>query len=115
MKKFTLLFAGMLMFSIAVVHAQDAKDTTKVAPQDQSINQPTDQYIQKEYMQVQASEIPASLRTTLKGTEYTGWENGMLYRNKTSKGYLIRISEGTMTSNYYFDKSGKRVQDPLKP
>lgn len=119
MKKLMLVFAGVFMFGIAAVQAQD---TTQVAPdQKPSVTQPaqesqsTDNYIQRDYEQVQSADVPTSLRSTLKGADYKGWENGTVYRNKTTNGYMVRINDGSRSNNYYFDKSGKRIQDPAKP
>ncbi|MFD1001197.1 hypothetical protein ACFQ21_17850 [Ohtaekwangia kribbensis] len=116
MKKLMLLFAGMLMLGIVAVNAQQV-DTTGVTPSPQqeqpsATQQPSDQYIQKDYDVVKSADVPASLRTTLKGSEYTGWESGSVYRNKTTNGYMVRIGSGDQTKNYYFDKGGKRIQDP---
>lgn len=117
MKKLMLLFAGMFMLGIVAVNAQQV-DTTGVTPstpstqQPSATPQPSDQYIQKDFEIVKSADVPASLRTTLKGSEYTGWESGSVYRNKTSNGYMVRIGSGDQTKNYYFDKSGKRTQDP---
>src|SRR5689334_3073134 len=107
MKIFMLLFAGMLMVNIAA----QAQDTTQVAPADQTLQQqPSDQYLPKDYVQVKVSDVPASLRTTLKGPEYQGWESGMVYRSKTNSGYMVRVNDGTRTNSFYFDKGGKRVE-----
>lgn len=118
MKKLVLLFAGMFMLGIVAVNAQQV-DTTGVTPpapstqqQPSATEQPSDQYIQKDYEIVKSADVPSSLRATLKGTEYTGWESGSVYRNKTSNGYMVRIGSGDQTKNYYFDKGGKRIQDP---
>jgi hypothetical protein len=118
MKKLVLLFAGMFMLGIVAVNAQQV-DTTGVTPsapstqqQPSATQQPSDQYIQKDYETVKSADVPSSLRTTLKGSEYTGWESGSVYRNKTNNGYMVRIGSGDQTKNYYFDKGGKRIQDP---
>ena len=120
MKKLMLLFAGMFMLGIVAVNAQQVDTTgTRATQQPSATEQPSatqqqssDQYIQKDYETVKSTDVPASLRTTLKGSEYTGWESGSVYRNKTSNGYMVRIGSGDQTKNYYFDKSGKRTQDP---
>ncbi|HEY9047169.1 MAG TPA: hypothetical protein VIN08_14790 [Ohtaekwangia sp.] len=118
MKKVMLFFAGVFMIGIAAVSAQDS---TRTQPATQpSVTEPTtpsqpsqsDQYIQKDYIMIKSNEVPSSLRTTLKGSEYTGWESGQVYRNKTNNGYLIRVGAGDDTKNYYFDRSGKRITDP---
>ncbi|HEY9007216.1 hypothetical protein [Ohtaekwangia sp.] len=121
MKKVMLFFAGVFMIGIAAVNAQDSTRTSQPATQQPSVTQPSqsssqtqpsDQYNQKDYTMIKSNEVPSSLRTTLKGSEYTGWESGQVYRNKTNNGYLVRVGSGDETKNYYFDRSGKRIQDP---
>lgn len=122
MKKLMLLFAGMFMLGIVAVNAQQVDTTgtratqqpsaTPSATQQPATQQQSDQYIQKDYETVKSADVPSSLRTTLKGSEYTGWESGSVYRNKTTNGYMVRVGSGDQTKNYYFDKGGKRIQDP---
>ncbi|SKC85922.1 hypothetical protein [Ohtaekwangia koreensis] len=121
MKKLMLFFAGVFMLGIAAVNAQQVDTTgtktqTPSATQQPSATQPSatqsDQYIQKDYEMVKSTDVPSSLRTTLKGSEYTGWESGSVYRNKSNNGYMVRVGSGDQTKNYYFDKGGKRIQDP---
>jgi len=114
-----LLFAGMFMLGIVAVNAQQVDTTgTRSTQQPSATEQPSatpqqsDQYIQKDYEVVKSTDVPSSLRTTLKGSEYTGWESGSVYRNKTTNGYMGRVGSGDQTKNYYFDKGGKRIQDP---
>lgn len=116
-----LFFAGVFMLGIAAVNAQQVDTTgtqtqTPSATQQPSATQPSatqsDQYIQKDYEMVKSTDVPSSLRTTLKGSEYTGWESGSVYRNKSNNGYMVRVGSGDQTKNYYFDKGGKRIQDP---
>jgi len=72
---------------------------------------------QRDMTKIQSSEVPQSLRSTLQGAEYKGWENGTVYRSKTNDGYLIEINDGANAKTYRFDKSGKRLQDnsPTRP
>jgi hypothetical protein len=116
--KFKNLFAAALIVSAsAAAFAQ--QDTTRAAqPQSQSQQpqspnqQPSDQFNVKDYSEVQTSEVPASLRTTLQGDQYKGWESGKLYRQNNGQGYYLSTGTGTSAKNYYFDKDGKAMKGP---
>jgi hypothetical protein len=66
---------------------------------------------QRDLVRVQSSDVPASLRSTLQGAEYKGWENGTVYRNKTTNEYVVEVGDGTNKKTYRFDRNGKRVGD----
>jgi hypothetical protein len=53
---------------------------------------------------IQSSEVPASLRTTLQDQKYSGWENAIIYHNKTTGEYLISPRP------YRFDSQGKEMK-----
>ena len=99
----------MLFIGIAVVNAQDTLNTTK--PQTQSQSSYNTQ-VPKDYITMKVDDVPSSLRTTLRGDEYTGWESGTFYQNKSSNQYLVQIGSGNDTKSYYFDRNGKRVKSP---
>jgi hypothetical protein len=105
MKKIMLTLVAVLTISIASVYAQDTLSTAKETGK--SIQQ-----VPKGYTQMKISDAPSSLRTTLGGQEYIGWESGWIYQNSTNNQYLVRIGTGDNTRSYYFDNSGKRVKDP---
>ena len=117
--KFNHLFtAALIVGASATAFAQ--QDTTRAAQQPQSQSQqpqspnqqPSDQFNVKDYSEVQSSDVPASLRTTLKGDQYKGWESGKIYRQNNGNGYYLSTGTGTSAKNYYFDKDGKAVQGP---
>lgn len=107
MKKIILVLAGALCLGVAGVNAQDAtqrvKDTTTV--------QPSPNYV-KDMVKINATEVPASLRSTLQGSRYKGWENASIYRSKNSDMFLVEMrDENDRTKAYRFDASGKLVKD----
>ena len=59
---------------------------------------------------IPSTEIPASLRGTLQGTQYKGWENGTIYRNQSSDMFMVEVREGNQTKTYRFDQNGKASQ-----
>jgi hypothetical protein len=124
MKKLMLTCAGMLLIGLAAVNAQVTQDTsrTPVREGDPAINQPQQQEqtqeqtnYQRDMTVIKSDEVPASLRSTLQGSEYRGWEQGKIYRSKTDNSYTLLIGEGTTQKTFKFDKNGKRMNDPGRP
>lgn len=111
------LLTGALIVSATVVATAQQTDTTKTqTPQPRSQQeqqgQPSNQFNAKDYTQLQATDVPANLRTTLQGDEYKGWENGRVYRRNNGEGYYLTTGTGNAAKNYYFDKNGKVMQSP---
>src|SRR5690349_10217129 len=110
--KFTNIFtAALIVSSSTAAFAQ--QDTTRTAqPQSQSQQpqspnqQSSEQFNVKNYSEVQSTDVPASLRTTLQGTEYKGWEKGKVYRQNDGQGYYLSTGTGDAAKTYYFDKNG---------
>lgn len=124
MKKLMLTAAGLLV-GIAVVFAQTPTYDTarrqpaqnvKPAQKEPTTVQPSrsqsaqESNYQRDMTKIQSNEVPASLRSTLQGAEYKGWENGTFYRNKSNDGYLLEVNDGSNVKTYRFDKAGKRLQ-----
>jgi len=61
---------------------------------------------------IKSDALPSSLRTTLQGNEYYGWESGTVYQNRTNNQYLVTVGTGPDAKTYYFDRDGKRVTKP---
>jgi hypothetical protein len=108
MKKLMLTIASLLFVSVMAVNAQVSTDTSSVSGQppvsDDMSNYTRDMEV------IQSSEVPASLRSTLQGTEYSGWEEGKVYRNSTTNEYLIVIGDED-AKVYRFDANGSRIED----
>lgn len=103
-----LTIASLLFVSVMAVNAQVSSDTSSVSGQppvsDDMSNYTRDMEV------IQSSEVPASLRSTLQGSEYSGWEEGKVYRNSTTNEYLIVIGEED-AKVYRFDANGSRIED----
>ncbi|HMJ71607.1 MAG TPA: hypothetical protein VK508_22080 [Cyclobacteriaceae bacterium] len=115
MKKLVMIVAGMLFVSVVAVQAQDTtsfkrSDSTSVSEQ-----QPAQQESikLKDMTVVKSTEVPATLRETLQGAQYKGWDasTSKIYRNQTSDLFVVQIQDGTMTKTYRFDKDGKPIND----
>jgi hypothetical protein len=59
---------------------------------------------------VRSSDIPASLRQSLQGSDYTGWENGHVYKTKNGE-YIVEIQKNGMTKTHRFDANGQPKKD----
>lgn len=103
-----LTIASLLFVSVMAVNAQVSSDTSSVSGQppvsDDMSNYTRDMEV------IQSSEVPASLRSTLQGSEYSGWEEGKVYRNATTNEYLIVIGDED-AKVYRFDANGSRIED----
>jgi hypothetical protein len=119
MKSIKLISASVMIAGASVAYAQDSTTISipppPVQPQDQAT--PPDQVRQdqmnfkKNMVVIQPSDVPASLRTTLKGSQYKGWEGGVIYRNQTSDMFMVEMRDGNQTRLYRFDQNGKPVKD----
>ncbi len=128
MKKIKVILAGALFIGAATVYAQDTarvsgtQDKTGAAKQDQSgpgvgaqnqdVNPSPSEDYRKNMSVMQAADVPSSLRATLQGEQYKGWEsNSTIYRSKNNDSYIVEIREGTGTRIHRFDQNGKPVKD----
>jgi hypothetical protein len=135
MRKTTLIFSGLMLIG-AVTFAQQ-RDTTKTSQQtDRTTQQSTDKTktqtqqstdkSQSDQMRnngaddmtgwtrVNTSDVPPSMRQTLGGSQYKGWESGTVYRNQAGDTYSVQTGDKTSNNQktYYFDKNGKATTRP---
>lgn len=106
----------MLLCGAMSVYAQDS---TKVS--DEAARQRTgpgvgvqgeSQDYRKDMTVIQSSEMPASLRSTLQGEQYKGWENNStIYRSKNNDSFVVEMRNGDQTKVHRFDQNGKAVKD----
>ena len=117
MKPVKLILASTIAIAAFAVNAQDTtKLTTPPAvPQDQTTRQSQVQKDQanfkKDMIVIPSAEVPASLRSTLQGSQYKGWENGTIYRNQSSDMFMVEMRDGNQTKIYRFDQNGKAIKD----
>ena len=118
MKPVKLILSSALLIASIAAYSQDTTGvTTPPAPVEQDQTSPQNQVEQdqanfkKDMIIIPATEVPASLRGTLQGTQYKGWENGTIYRNQSSDMFMVEVREGNQTKTYRFDKNGKAVKD----
>jgi hypothetical protein len=128
MKKLKLILASALCMGAVAMYAQDttgvsgSQDKTGAAKQDkagpgvgaqyQDVNPSQSQDYRKDMTVMQAADVPSSLRSTLQGEQYKGWENNStIYRSKNNDSYIVEMREGTGTRIHRFDQNGKPVKD----
>lgn len=118
MKPVNFILASAFAIAGFTVSAQDTtKITTPPAPVPQDQTSPQNQAEQdqanfkKDMIIIPAAEVPASLRSTLQGSQYKGWENGTIYRNQSSDMFMVEMREGNESKIYRFDQNGKAVKD----
>lgn len=113
MKKVMLIAVGALIFGVTATFAQDTTRIEYIQKEGEKAREQSSDQDMKGWTKVNSVDIPASLRTTLSGSQYRGWEKSTIYQNDVTKRYMVRIGEENPTT-YYFDKEGKPVDDPGK-
>lgn len=114
MKKITLFFASVLFVGATSLYAQSQDSTstqdetsrTKRSSASSSQGDASQNYT-KDMTKIQSSDVPASLRSTLQGSQYKGWEKGTVYQSRNNDGYAIEIKDGNKTKRFRFDANGK--------
>jgi len=111
MKKTMLTLAGLLLMGVAV-NAQSDSVKNNVPDNYSEMNQPETSGTvtqQPDRVRVQASDLPASMRQTLSGAQYKGWETAPIYMNKSTNQYSLDLQNNGTTRTYTFDQNGKPV------
>jgi len=113
MKK--LMFAICLMLgAVVAVNAQDTTSTTTPSSEYNTQSQNQDQDQDKEA--IAASELPAAVRASLEGQDYSGWTVGQAYRKmKDGKTvYAVEMKQGSETKMVKFDEQGNKLKEKDK-
>jgi uncharacterized protein YdeI (BOF family) len=117
MKKIKLILASMLVMCAVTVFAQDSTNISNDAAKDRegpgvgAQPQQQDDY-KKDMTVIEKQEVPANLRSTLKGDQYKGWEeNATIYKTRSNDSFIVEMKEGDQTKVHRFDQNGKRVKD----
>ena len=117
MRKILMTIAGALVLGVTAVNAQS--DTTQrqrnqppgeVTPLPQTPQQQQQSmYRTQDRVTVPTDQVPSSLRQTLQGSQYKGWETVPLYQDRVSQEYYFEIPDanGTTRRMHRFDRNGK--------
>jgi hypothetical protein len=126
MKKIKLLLATIMLMGAVAVYAQDTTGVSGGASKDRKgpglgaqgqnvgdrVLENQSQDYRKDMTVIQAADVPASLRSTLAGDQYKGWEsNATIYSSKNNDSYVVEIREGNETKVHRFDQNGKAVKE----
>ncbi len=117
MKPVKLILASTMAIAAFAVNAQDTTKLTTPPPVPQDQTAPQSQVLKdqanfkKDMIVIPSAEVPASLRSTLQGSQYKGWENGTIYRNQSSDMFMVEMRDGDQTRIYRFDQNGKAIKD----
>jgi hypothetical protein len=114
MKKVAMTIAGMLFVGTAAVFAQSDSSKSTMPSDQPSRQQPAgqSQYRTSDRITVPADQVPSSLRQTLQGSQYKGWETVPLYQDRTTQEYYFELPDktgGTTKQLYRFDRNGKAI------
>ena len=127
MKKIWLTMAGSLLIALAV-NAQERSDTTTTDPstgyrEESGVQGNTEtlegksgtqgQYApywrREDQESISREDLPDGLLETLESSEYSGWENATIYRNKMTDDYMLIIQDQGSPKTFYFDKEGQAL------
>jgi hypothetical protein len=122
MKKVCLFIAGALI-SASVAYAQSPVDSSRTQSKDRKkgTSSAYQNYPTKDMRKLNSKDVPNSLRTTLQGSEFKGWESGSVYYNSSTNEYFYQSGNNNVSGNanqknnntwYRFDSQGKRIEDP---
>ncbi len=117
MKPVKLILASSMVIAAFAANAQDTTKLDHPPPVQQDQTTPQNQVqkdqanFKKDMIVIPSAEVPASLRSTLQGSQYKGWENGTIYRNQTSDMFMVEMRDGNQTKIYRFDQNGKAIKD----
>lgn len=122
MKPVKLILATTMAIAAFAANAQDTTKLTTPPPVQQDQTAPQNQAQQsqaqkdqanfkKDMIVIPAAQVPASLRSTLQGAQYKGWENGTIYRNQSSDMFMVEMRDGNHAKIYRFDQNGKAIKD----
>ena len=119
MKK--LLLSVAALFVIGIGNAQDTlrqKRTPRASlqlPVPARTPSPAEQqneYRPQDKVIIHHDEIPATMIETLQNAAYKGWENSIIYQDRISGEYSMKIKNAsTSLKTYRFDSSGKPIED----
>jgi hypothetical protein len=62
-------------------------------------------------IRVRIDAIPSPLKKTLQGSEYSGWQESPVFRDRKTSEFLIDIRSGDSLRTFRFDKYGNPLKD----
>jgi len=115
-----MTIAGALLIGVTAANAQN--DTIQRKRNDQppgEVNplpqtqqqQQQSMYRTQDRVTVPADQVPSSLRQTLQGSQYKGWETAPMYQDRVTQEYYFELPDanGTTRHLHRFDRNGKPI------
>lgn len=111
MKKLLFALAFVTAGSVAAL-AQDSAATASPAPAQPSTELQTEDQ-DKDKQAIATSELPASIQTSLQGTDYSGWtvSNAHKMEKEGKTFYSVELTKGSETKKVKFDADGNAVKE----
>jgi hypothetical protein len=112
----TVLFS-VLSFVVAAQHKADTTERINFPPAKPEVTNtqpsiPADFYNSVDpLIRVRLDAIPSPLKKTLEGSEYSGWQESPVFRNRKTSEFLIDIRSGDSIRTFHFDKFGNPLKD----
>lgn len=65
---------------------------------------------QDEKVKIKADELPAPVKSTLDGQDYSGWAIDSAFKYTTTETYEVVLKKGDEKKTLKFDKMGKEIE-----
>jgi hypothetical protein len=120
MEKSSIAIALLSMMLVRAVNAQtDTSDHSTGKPKPELNQGPSQtkqspsqaaQFKKEDRIIVERDKLPDALRQTLEeGQQYRGWDHSTIYFDRTTKEYILTLTDPNSTRTFRFDESGKPV------
>jgi len=74
------------------------------------------EYKKEDRIVIERSKLPDALRQTLEETDqYRGWDHSTIYFDRSTRQYILTLTDVNSTRTYKFDENGKPVTDTSSP
>lgn len=114
----TLLISILfLAATTAIVNAQspvpdpDTLSTVKQTdPEPDAL--PPDANYREDAVKITPAQLPRQVQQALEsGTQYEGWQKGVIYKSKRGNEFTIEVTRGDTAKIFRFDQAGRPVND----
>jgi hypothetical protein len=98
-----ILFALLLSLTSMAQTKDSTKNVTTKQEDGQLVKQPQPDLVKLKSI----ADIPPAVRQTLQKPKYKGWENAMVYKQKSTREYIVEIMENGKAKTYRFNENGE--------
>ena len=109
------MIALLTMMMVKSVNAQiDSSNNDKTQKSQSGPLYDADKFRKEDRIPVKLEGVPSGLKQTLDSDKkYIGWEQSAIWFDKTTKEYLVHITDSSATRTYKFDEKGKALDERL--